>query len=205
MEWLKSLIEKNMKDGVLDTEGLMTEVTTEFPKYAVPKSEFNTLNETKKDLEKQIKERDSQLGELNKKVQGNEELEKTIKELQTANENTKAEYETKLKEAKVDSAIQAKLTDTKYADLLTGKFDRSKLSVSEDGTVLGIDEQLATIKETYKDLFTVDLKGKLPNNTGGSQVKGKRQELEAIINDPNTKFVDRVAAKNQLFNLESEE
>lgn len=173
----------------------------------IPKTRFDEVNETKKDLEKQIKDRDTQLTELNKKVKGNEDLEKTIKDLQDTNKATKEQYEAKIKEMTINASIQAKLTDTKYPDLLSTKFDKTKLSIAADGTVIGIDEQLTTIKETYKDLFVPPVKGGQPNNTGGSQPpKGKRQELEAIINDPKTPFIQRVAAKNQLFNLkESEE
>jgi len=141
-------------------------------KTFIPKVRFDEVNETKKTLETQITERDTQLTELNKKVKGNEELEKTIADLQTANTATKTEYESKLKDITINSAIQSKLTDTKYADLLTGKFDRTKLSVAADGTVVGIDEQLKTIKETYKDLFVPVVTGKDPNNKGGSHKGG---------------------------------
>ncbi len=207
MDWLKELIEKaTVTDGKLDIEALMKEINAEFPKNAVPKADFNTLNDTKKDLEGQIKDRDKQLKDLGEKVKDNDDLSKQIKDLQDANATSKATYEAKIKDMTIDSAIKAKLTDTKYPDLLTGKFDRTKIVVAADGTVSGIDEQLTSIKDTYKDLFTPVVSGKQPNNTGGNQPpKGKRQELEAIINDPNTKFVDRVAAKNQLFNLEREE
>ncbi|MDR7856310.1 phage scaffolding protein [Tissierella sp.] len=206
MEWLKVLIEKHTKDGVLNSDELLKEVNTEFPKYAVPKSEFNTLNDTKKDLEQQIKDRDKQLKDLQGKAKGNEDLEKTITDLQEANKATKETYEAKLKDITINSAIQTKLTDTKYPDLLMTKFDKTKLSISEDGTVLGVDEQLTSIKETYKDLFIPVVTGRDPNNTGGSQLlTGKRKELETIINDPKTPFVQRVAAKNQLFNLNEEE
>jgi len=180
--------------------------STEELKGFIPKARFDEVNETKKTLETQLTERDTQLTELNKKVKGNEELEKTIVDLQTANATTKMEYETKLKDITINSAIQAKLTDTKYPDLLITKFDKSKIVVGADGSVSGVDEQLTSIKETYKDLFTVDVKGKEPNNKGGSQPPtGKKQELETIINDPKTSFVQRVAAKNQLFKIESEE
>lgn len=147
---------------------------TESLKGFIPKTRFDEVNETKKDLEKQIAVRDTQLTELTKKAKGNEDLEKTIKDLQDANATTKADYESKLKDITISSAIQSKLTDTKYADLLTGKFDRTKLSISADGTVLGIDEQLTSIKETYKDLFVPVIKGKgEPNNKGGSAIGGK--------------------------------
>ena len=134
----------------------------------IPKARFDEVNETKKELEQQIQERDNQLKELQKKAKGNEELEKRIQELQEANKATKEQYEAKIKDMTITAAIQSKLTDAKYPDLLLTKFDRSKLSIAEDGTVLGIDEQLTTLKEQYKDLFKPDLKGREPNNTGGT-------------------------------------
>ncbi len=106
MDWLKALLEKaTIKDGVLDIDGLMASIKTEFPKNAVPKSEFNALNDTKKDLELQIKDRDKQLKDLQDKAKGNEELEKTIKELQDTNKATKETYEAKLKDLAINSAI----------------------------------------------------------------------------------------------------
>jgi DNA repair exonuclease SbcCD ATPase subunit len=139
----------------------------------IPKARFDEVNETKKDLEQQIKERDKQLKELQEKVKGNEDLERTIKELQEANKATKEQYEAKIRDMTINAAIQAKLTDAKYPDLLLSKFDKSKITIAEDGTVSGIDEQLKTIKETYKDLFKPDIKGKEPNNAGDSSLGGK--------------------------------
>ena len=135
----------------------------------IPKARFDEVNETKKELEQQIQERDKQLKDLQEKVKGNEELEKTIKELQEANKATKELYEDKIRDMTINAAIQSKLTDAKYPDLLLTKFDRSKLSIAEDGTVLGVDEQLTALKEQYKDLFKADIKGREPNNTGGAQ------------------------------------
>ncbi len=165
MEWLKAILEKaTMKDGVLDIDALMETIKTEFPKNAVPKTEFNTLNDTKKDLEQQIKDRDKQLKDLQDKAKGNEEFEKTIKDLQDVNKSTKEQYEAKIKDLTINTAIQAKLSDTKYPDLLMTKFDKAKLVVNADGTVTGIDEQLTTIKETYKDLFVPPVRGYEPYN-----------------------------------------
>lgn len=133
----------------------------------IPKARFDEVNNAKKDLENQLKDRDKQLKDLQEKVKGNEELEKTIKELQEANKATKEQYEAKIRDMTINAAIQSKLTDAKYPDLLLTKFDRSKLSIAEDGTVLGVDEQLAVLKEQYKDLFKPDVKGKEPVNIGG--------------------------------------
>jgi predicted nucleic acid-binding Zn-ribbon protein len=86
MDWLKALLEKaTITDGKLDIEALMKSIKEEFPKNAVPKSEFNTLNDTKKELEGQIKDRDKQLKEIGDKAKDNEDLSKQIKDLQEAN------------------------------------------------------------------------------------------------------------------------
>lgn len=146
----------------------VAEASVEELKGFIPKSRFDEVNETKKDLEKQIADRDKQLKDLGEKVKGNEELENTIKTLQTENKNTKEQYEGKIKEITINSAIQAKLTDTKYPDLLITKFDKAKLVVGADGAVSGIDEQLTAIKEQYKDLFTPVVTGRQPNNNSGS-------------------------------------
>jgi TolA-binding protein len=130
----------------------------------IPIERFNEVNDAKKDLEQQLKDRDKQLKDLQDKVKGNEELEKAVKDLQEANKTTKEQYEAKIKDMTITAAIQSKLTDAKYPELLLGKFDKKKLTVSEDGTVLGIDEQLAAIKEAYKDMFDPNLKGRDPFN-----------------------------------------
>jgi len=155
-------------------------ISAEELKRYIPKTRFDEVNKAKKQLEQQIVYRDTQLTELNKRVNVNEELEKIIKNLNDANATTKTEYETKLKDITINYAIQAKLVDVKYADLLKCKFDRTKLSVTADGTVDGIDEQLTTIKGTYKDLFLPTVTVKQSNSIGGSHPpKGKRQELDS--------------------------
>ncbi len=138
---------------------------TEEMKGFIPKSRFDEVNDAKKDLEQQLKDRDKQLDDLSKKAKDYEELSKQIQDLQEANKTTKEQYEAKIKEMKIEAAIREKLTDTKYPDLLVSKFDKAKLSLSEDGSqVFGIDDQLTALKEQYKDLFTPNVKGNDPNN-----------------------------------------
>lgn len=173
-ELVKLGLTKEMAQKVADT-------SAEELKRFIPKTRFDDVNGTKKDLEQQIKDKDKLLKDLQEKAKENEDLEKTIKVLQQTNKTTKDNYESKFKNMTIDSAIQSKLIDTKYADLLIGRFDRAKLSVAADGTVLGIDEQLATIKETYKDLFTPVITGRVSNNIGRRQPPtGRRQELKTI-------------------------
>lgn len=135
----------------------------------VGKDKFTALETVKNELTGQLKDRDTQLETLKKSSGDVEALKTEIGTLQETNKTTKETYETKLKDMQLTAAIQAKLTDTKYPDLLATKFDKGKLTLSDDGsTVLGIEEQLKTIKETYKDLFTVAVKGKDPKNNDKS-------------------------------------
>ncbi|SCL85080.1 phage scaffolding protein [Sporanaerobacter sp. PP17-6a] len=163
MDWLKELLKKaGIDESKID--GIVGDMNKEMPKYLIPKDKYNEVSEAKKQLENDIKERDKQLKDLEGEVKGNEELEKTIKVLQETNKTTKEQYEAKLKDMTINAAIQSKLTDTKYPDLLTTKFDKTKLAVNTDGSVTGIDEQLTAIKEQYKDLFMPVIEGREPYN-----------------------------------------
>lgn len=206
MDWLKELL-KNA--GIEDTkvDEIVGNVNKEIPKYLIPKDKYNEVAESKKDLETQLNTANTTIADLKEGNKDNEALQATIKTHETTIATMKTDYENKIREMSIQSAIRSKLTDTKYPELLETKFDKTKLSVSEDGTVLGVEEQLTAIKEQYKDLFVPTVTGRDPNNSGGSSLgKGKKAELEALINDPNTKLAERIAAKNQLFKLnESEE
>ena len=149
----------------------------------IPKARFDEVNNAKKDLENQLKDRDKQLKDLQEKVKGNEELEKTIKELQETNKKAVADYEAKIKNITLDNAIKLALKEhkAKYEDLLLGKFDRDKLTIKDDGTIEGLEEQIKALKEGYKDLFEQPLSGQTPNNTGDNPSSGETQQVADII------------------------
>lgn len=152
-------------------------------KNFIPKTRFNEVNDAKKDLEKQLEDRDKQLKDLQEKVKGNEELEKTIKDLQESNKKAVADYEAKIKNITLDNAIRLALKEhkAKYEDLLLGKFDREKLKIKDDGTIEGLDEQIKALKEGYKDLFEQPLSGHTPNNTGDNPSSGEMKQVADII------------------------
>lgn len=129
---------------------------------------YNKLKVERDDLKGKLDTADKTIEDLKVANKDNETLQTTIKTHEGTIATMKKDYETKIRDISIKSAIQSKLIDTKYPELLETKFDKTKLLVSEDGTVLGIDEQLTAIKETYKDLFVPVVKGKEPNNTGGT-------------------------------------
>lgn len=125
---------------------------------------YNALVAERDGIQDKLTAADGTITTLKKDNKDNETLQATIKTHEGTIETLKTTYEGKIKELTINSAIQAKLTDAKHPDLLVNKFDKSKLVVGTDGTVSGIDEQLVSIKEAYKDLFTVDVKGRYPYN-----------------------------------------
>ncbi len=135
----------------------------------IPKEKFNEVNEAKKQLEADIKTRDEQLKDLGEKAKGNEDLTKQINALTEANTKAKSDYEQKLKDITINSAIEKVLLkeSAKFPDLLINKFDKSKLVIDGDN-VVGLDEQVTGLKTTYKDLFgETKIVGGQPNNSGG--------------------------------------
>lgn len=197
----EELIEKGLSEE--HAQAVLSLYTEEIKNF-VPKTQFDELNTAKGQLETQIADRDKQLKDLKAQAGDNEELKTKIGDMEKENKAQREKYEAEIKDLKLDSAIRAKLVDTKYPELLAGKIDKAKLTLNADGTVIGIDEQVTALKGTYKDLFTPSVSGKTPGNNGNSTppTGGRVAELQKIINDPATKLVDRIAARNELYSLE---
>ena len=117
------------------------------------------------ELKSQIADRDNQLKELKVKATGNEELTAKITELETLNADTKKDYDLKISELKKDTAIELRLKDEKAKNLIAVRslLDLSKVSLDGDN-LIGLDEQLQTLKESESYLFGTDvIKGNEPN------------------------------------------
>ncbi|WP_367569049.1 phage scaffolding protein [Lacrimispora sp.] len=120
----------------------------------VPKADYDTANQAKGQLEKDIKDRDKQLEDLKKNSGDNAELKKTIEILQAENKATKEKNEADMKELKLFTAIKVALAGTVHdVDIVTGLVDKTKLILADDGKVSGLDEQIKSIKESKAFLF----------------------------------------------------
>lgn len=137
----------------------------------VPKSQYDNVEEEKKTLQATISERDKQLVELKKNVGDNEDLKKQIKDLQDANKAAKTEYNEKMKDMRLSTAIQIAIAaDAQDVGIVSGLFDKSKLILGDDGKVTGLDEQLTALKKDKPFLFRDGKpkgKGYEPNGGGG--------------------------------------
>ncbi|MBU5311905.1 phage scaffolding protein [Tissierella carlieri] len=136
----------------------------------IPIERFNEVNEDKKELKTQIEDRDKQLKELKIKAAGNEELTTKITELETLNNQTKEEYETKITALRKETSIELKLKDEKAKNIKAVKalLDLEKVSLDGDN-LIGLDEQLKALKEKESYLFGEDsIRGRGSNPPGDS-------------------------------------
>lgn len=180
MEWFKKLIEKHTKDGVVNQDELIKEVNTEFPKYAVPKETYNTLAATKTKLEDDIKERDTQLEDL-KKVDATG-LQEEITRLQGENQTVKDDYEKELKDLQLTNAIKLALNGKVHdEDIASQLIKKDELVISEDGKIVGLDEQLSTLQESKSFLFKQE-EGQ-EDGEGGFQIGNPKPQNPGAMDD----------------------
>lgn len=120
----------------------------------VEKTKFEEVKQAKKQLETDVKDRDTQLETLKKSAGDNATLKQQIEQLQNDNKKKDEEYQAELKDLKLTNAIKLAITDSAQdIDLVTGLIDKSKLILSEDGKVTGLDEQVTGLKESKSFLF----------------------------------------------------
>ena len=153
------------------SEDLATKAEAESKKELegyIPKTRFDEVNNSKKELEKTVKERDTQLEEVKKNSGDNAELKKQIETLQADNKKKDDDYQTQLKDLQISNAIKLAIADkAQDTDLVAGLFDKSKLILSDDGKITGLDEQLKTLKESKGFLFKEEQKQQDPKPQGG--------------------------------------
>lgn len=136
------------------------------------KSDYETLKQQLEAQAAQMAERDAQLETLKKSVGDNEALTKQIADLQAENTAAKEKYESDMKELKIITAIRLAVGESAQdADLVAGLFDKSKLILSEDGKVTGLEEQLKSLKKEKAFLFKEE-KPQQPQLKGGKPVEG---------------------------------
>ncbi len=166
MDWIKALLEKHTKEEKLDLEAFMAELKTEFPKNAVPKDTYNTLAETKKKLDADLKERDTQLEGLKKDAGASEELTKQIEQLQADNKAAAEKHAADLKDLTLTSAIKLALAGKVHDEgLVAGLVDKEKLVIDGD-KVVGLEDQLKSLQEEKAFLFKTEDDGDNKNKTG---------------------------------------
>ena len=151
----------------------------------IPKSKFDSLNETKKDLENQLKETNDKVQELSKV--DTEELNQKIADLQKKyEEDTKALTE-KYEAREYDIKLNDYAKDLKFSSNSARKSFMNDLKAKElkfeDDKLVGFDDFVDSYKETDPTAF-VEEKKEEPSvtvNTGDSH-NDKEDTDDAFIN-----------------------
>lgn len=142
----------------------------------VPYERFKEINEAKNKAEQDVKERDNQIEEIKKSAGDNEELKKQIEQMQKNAKESEQKYKEELKDIKLTNAIKLAIAGKAHdEDLVAGLFDKSKLVLSDDGKVVGIEEQLKSIKEGKTFLFKEEQPPEKPgfHKVGGNPPENK--------------------------------
>lgn len=159
----------------------------------VPKARFDEVNEAKKQLEAATKEHEGQLEALKASAGDSESLKQQIAELQAENQKKEAEYQEKLKDMQLNSAIKLAVSETAQdSELVAGLVDKSKLILGEDGKVTGLDEQLKSLKESKAFLFKQEDNGRKP---GFHKIGAPGQDSQAGEGAKPTTMKDAIKAR----------
>lgn len=106
----------------------------------IPKYRFDEVTQRAQAAE-------AKLAELQQQVAAIEGKDKRIKDLEKELSDTKAGYELERATAKKNSAVEAALRD-KVVDfeVVSKLLDNDKITIAEDGTIQGLDEQVKTLR-----------------------------------------------------------
>ena len=118
------------------------------------KADYDSVKQERDTIAAQVAERDKQLETLKNSTGDIEALKQQIITQQADNQAAKKKYESDMKELKFSTAIKLALGESAQdSDLVAGLFDKSKLILSDDGKVTGIEEQLKSLKKEKAFLF----------------------------------------------------
>ncbi|TCJ01501.1 phage scaffolding protein [Cytobacillus praedii] len=169
-EFLEGLgLEKEKIESIMAEHGKTVET------HKTKQAELSTSLD---DLKKQLVDRDKDLKDLKKKAEGSEELQTKFTELETKYNQEKSDFETKLKDTQLSSALKLALAGKVHdADLVTNLIDKTKIELGEDGNVSkGLDEQIKELQTSKSFLFVPENKGsgiKGATPPGGDPEPGK--------------------------------
>lgn len=123
----------------------------------VTKAKYSQLETDLNNTKTSLSTAQTTIDDLKKSNGDNADLQQKVSDYETKIANlettSKAEKAKMLKEIAIKDALYAE--KAKHPELLISKFDLSKIILDEKGenVVSGIEEQMKSNKETYKDLF----------------------------------------------------
>lgn len=147
----------------------------------IPKARFDQVNTEAKDYKKQVTERDKQLSDLKNEFKDAAGLKVKVEELEAANKQKDTDYQDQLNRLKFDNALEQALKGTKAKNTkaLKALLDLEKVKLDGD-TLLGLEDQVTSLKKEHEYLFEKEVKGTGAFNTGGAGGNGGSNNDKSI-------------------------
>ncbi|WP_337983440.1 phage scaffolding protein [Lysinibacillus sp. C5.1] len=120
----------------------------------IPKSRFDEVKDAKKQLEKDVADRDEQLEGLKKSASATDDLKAQIEKLQGENTTAKEQYEAEVKQLKLDGAVERALLGAKAKNIKAVKALLNLDDAELDGDdVKGLTDQIKALQEGEDSKF----------------------------------------------------
>lgn len=136
----------------------------------IPKARFDEVNNEKKKLELDVRDRDGQLETLKNSTGDVEAMKQQIATLQADNKAKDEAHAAEIKQLKIDAAVDAALTGARAKNTTAVKAllkDLDKAEIGEDGTIKGLADQIEALQKSDEYLFEA-------KETKKTQVKGAK-------------------------------
>jgi len=172
--WMKKMKKEDfLKLGLTEEQAeKAAQASAEELKGFIPKVRFDEVNDSKKQLEADIKTRDKQLNDL--KAVDAEGLKAEIEKLQGENKTAKEKYEADLKNIQINNAVEKALTSAKAKNITAVKalLDLEKAELDGE-SIKGLESQLKKLQESEDSKFLFDVENK---NTFKGTKPGERKD-----------------------------
>lgn len=164
MEFIKNILAKHLDDnGVLKLDEAVSEINAEFPKNAVPKSQYNNQAE-------QLKTAKDTLTQLQNDNKGNETLQDDVKKYK----DEIAKLEAELNTTKIETSAKSALTAAGVKDVDYALYKLGALELTKDGSIKDWDSKLKDLQTAIPDYFDkADNKPADPSKPGYQVVDNK--------------------------------
>ena len=178
-EFLKGLnLEESVIDQIMSQNGVDIENT---------KKSFGDIDSIKQENESyktQIAERDKDIKKLSKQVKDNDDLSNQLSDLQGKYKTDTESLQDQLNKNKLNSALTETLTAAKVRNpkAIEGLLNMDDIKLNEKGELVGVNDQLESLKKSDSYLFDEGQKqGYNPAGGNGSNDKNDVQTLTNIF------------------------
>ena len=168
-----------------DKENTLLVQNNKEPSY-VEKKLYDELENDNKTLKKTNKKHEEDLKNLKKDLKDNKELQEKIETLEKENSDNAATYEKEKAEIRYNYELNAAIekSGAKNCKAILGMLDQEKIKLV-DNTLVGLDEQIKSLKESDSYLFKDDkpagtstLEGQTIDSLGG---KGSKDSSNPFV------------------------